>query len=768
MSYTHYMKKVLVSISIIAIVVIGVVLTSLFFTKPESITTKDISLPQKTNNTSCAVISSANKVYCFGGRDGNIDYDSIIEYDLTKKVLETKSTKLPAPTFGHSCVEDSGSNKIYCFGGYSPSFSSAIFEYNPQDGDLRTKSAYLPKGTGGISCAEFPENHKIYCFGGFTGESIPGPLTEGSYGEGIYRNAFVMSSQITEYDPSTDAIAVKKSVFPDGRDDTSCVYSVKTQKIYCFGGGNADSAFDQILEYDPSVDKLAIKEAKLPAKMEILSCAENSNNKIYCFGGKTIRADQSSILYNKISEYDPVADRLVTRPITLPVAIGGLQCVKDSSTPNNILCFGGWAEKSSDLIFEYYRGNKIYQIIEFIKKFKPVLPTWLEKAFQFGSGSSDTVYDMYCVSPIKIPLEQSVNAVSESASQLFIDKLYESSLEDLTSNLKNKIYINSEIPTALAHMGVKLIQADQFDDALAFLQCDAEKYYHSRSMYMLAQVYKHGSADYFPGSVMKTKIEPDLKQSYFWIAALMHIESIENNGLLDMSDSGWSIIGLLDSLQNDSSLSDNALLTKEQEAISFVGKRYPEVLNGEASVYAHSMRAMIPALENPGTIKKESNKPPTEPITPNIVVGAYVNKTHGLSMRVPTGWAFDESNAYTVSGGLVGSIGTFYDPKIGRGSDNASAPDIWIHFGSANGADLDTITTDFPIESKKVMILKNGLQAEIIVWTYTDQKRGPRKLLKLNVIKNDILYSVVGESLESDWVKYGKLIESSVLTFDFI
>lgn len=361
------MKKFLIFLSILAIIVIGVVATFSFFNKPESIITKDISLPQKINNTSCVVDSSANKVYCFGGRDGNIPYDSIIEYDLTKKVLETKSTKLPAPTFAHSCVEDSGSNKIYCFGGYNPSFSSVIFEYNPQDDELTTKRAYLPKGTGGISCAEFSETHKIYCFGGFTGESIPGPLTEGPYGKGIYRNVFVMSSQITEYDPSTDTIAVKKSIFPDGRDDTSCVYSAKTQKIYCFGGGNADSAFDQIFEYDPSVDKLAIKKARLPAKMDILSCAENSNNKIYCFGGETSRADQSHSLYNEISEYDPVADQLVTRPVTLPVAIGGLQCVKDSSTTNNILCFGGWAEKSSDLIFEYYRGNKIYQVIEFLK-----------------------------------------------------------------------------------------------------------------------------------------------------------------------------------------------------------------------------------------------------------------------------------------------------------------------------------------------------------------------------------------------------------------
>ena len=149
------MKKVLIFISIIAVIVIGVAATFLFFNKPESITTNNISLPQKTNNTSCVVNSSAQKVYCFGGRDGNIPYNSIIEYDLTKNVLKTKSTKLPVPTFAHSCVGDSSLDKIYCFGGYNPSFSSAIFEYNPQNDELTTKRSYLPKGTGGISCAEF-------------------------------------------------------------------------------------------------------------------------------------------------------------------------------------------------------------------------------------------------------------------------------------------------------------------------------------------------------------------------------------------------------------------------------------------------------------------------------------------------------------------------------------------------------------------------------------------------------------------------------------
>ena len=361
------MKKIIIFLLILAIIVIGVVATLVFFNEPESVVAKETLLPKKINNTSCVADSFTDKIYCFGGRDGNILYNSIIAYDLNKTVLETKSAKLPTATFAHSCVGNLGSNKIYCFGGYNPSFSSAIFEYDTQNDKLTMKNSFLPEGTGGLSCAESLATNKIYCFGGFTGKSVPGPLTEGAYGKGIYRNTFIMSDQVLEYDPDTDTIAIKKSALPGGRDDLSCVPSSNPPKIYCFGGGTADSAFDQIIEYDPVADKLDINEAKLPTKMDILSCAENSNNQIYCFGGETSRADQNHVLYNEISEYDPVADTLLTRPVTLPSAVGGLSCAKDSSTYNSILCFGGWAEKSSDLIFEYNRGNKINEILEQIK-----------------------------------------------------------------------------------------------------------------------------------------------------------------------------------------------------------------------------------------------------------------------------------------------------------------------------------------------------------------------------------------------------------------
>ena len=362
------MKKFLILLFIVFIIIVGIFIIFIFFNKPESILTKETSLPKKINNTSCIASSLTNKIYCFGGRDGSVSYDSILEYNSTKNTFEPQSNKLLSATFAHSCVEDSISNKIYCFGGYSPSFSSAIYEFDASVNELKLKQSILPKGLGGLSCAESLSNHRIYCFGGFAGESTPGPLTESPYGKEIYRNAFIMSNQIIEYDPSADKIEIKKSVLPGGRDDSSCVYSSKTQKIYCFGGGNADSAFDQILEYEPLTDSLAIKKARLPAKIDILSCVENSNYKIYCFGGETSRADQSHVLYREILEYNPITDELVTRPITLPTAIGGFSCVKSPSTYNDILCFGGWAEKTSDLIFEYSRGNRIYEILESLKK----------------------------------------------------------------------------------------------------------------------------------------------------------------------------------------------------------------------------------------------------------------------------------------------------------------------------------------------------------------------------------------------------------------
>ncbi|MEK7155940.1 MAG: hypothetical protein AAB734_03615 [Patescibacteria group bacterium] len=71
-------------------------------------------------------------------------------------------------------------------------------------------------------------------------------------------------------------------------------------------------------------------------------------------------------------------------------------------------------------------------------------------------------------------------------------------------------------------------------------------------------------------------------------------------GILDTStDLGWNIVSLLDGLQNDDSLSDEQLLNEEARAVRLVAERFPEAASHTGvEVYNHSMRALLPALEN--------------------------------------------------------------------------------------------------------------------------------------------------------------------------
>lgn len=193
-----------------------------------------------------------------------------------------------------------------------------------------------------------------------------------------------------------------------------------------------------------------------------------------------------------------------------------------------------------------------------------------------------SVYYTYCISSVKISSEQTTSMVSTSTFQSLANKLTKSSFGNLACNLKNKTYTDSQIPTALHYMGSKLIQGGQFDDSFAFYKCAAEKYYDLPSMYRVAQIYRHGTVSFsesLPEIIVKTKIEPDQKQAYFWIMALFHAESAQKTGITDPTyQIGWNIIAMLDSLQQSKFLIHKDLVEIEQNAVLFVSKKYPEIL----------------------------------------------------------------------------------------------------------------------------------------------------------------------------------------------
>ncbi|MBI2612204.1 hypothetical protein HYW59_00090 [Candidatus Kaiserbacteria bacterium] len=198
---------------------------------------------------------------------------------------------------------------------------------------------------------------------------------------------------------------------------------------------------------------------------------------------------------------------------------------------------------------------------------------------------------------------------------------------ELVCKLQNKEYPDDQLPTAIHYVGFKAAISGRFDTAFQFYGCAAEHYYDTPSMYRIAQVYALGS-DSFKDAIDDTsigmEIPQDLKRAYFWIAALAHTELMQQYGMLDAGTQlGWNAIALLDSLQNEESLSDEELVSIEDEAITFVSARYPSAVENRYGVYNHSMRAMIPALEaaqqDPSRIYQSPDDPSTyyvEPIIP--------------------------------------------------------------------------------------------------------------------------------------------------------
>lgn len=212
---------------------------------------------------------------------------------------------------------------------------------------------------------------------------------------------------------------------------------------------------------------------------------------------------------------------------------------------------------------------------------------------QVASTSAEliaSVYTAYCSPQVAVSTAEQSTSTARSLSE----QLSQTSFGALACNLENKTYNDSQLPIALLYMGSKLAQAVQFNDSVNFYKCAAEKYYNLTSMYSVAQVYKYGSAELqksFPDIVVKTEIKPDLKEAYYWITALIHTESAQKTGILDIAtQTGWNIIAMLDSLQQDQSLTDDDLRTEEEKAVTFVGKRYPEILETQSSVYDHSLR----------------------------------------------------------------------------------------------------------------------------------------------------------------------------------
>ncbi len=294
-----------------------------------------------------------------------------------------KSAALPSPRTMLSCAYSTANNKIYCFGGWSgTAMINQVIEYDPPTDIVTIKSAIVPtlngvNGRSGLSCANNPGNNRIYCAGGDTANGLVSqifeynPLTDtlavrtslssGRSGLSCTTNtsankincfggytSMANINQNAEYTPSSNSLVIR-AVLPSIRDESSCAFSAVTGKTYCFGGDvTGSNAVNEISEYDPVANTMVVKSTTLPAARKQHSCVTHTNGLIYCFGG----ASSFSIAARQIYEYNPATNTIVTLAHQLPAARTFLSCVSYPPT-NKIYCLGGSSPGAVSQIVEY-------------------------------------------------------------------------------------------------------------------------------------------------------------------------------------------------------------------------------------------------------------------------------------------------------------------------------------------------------------------------------------------------------------------------------
>ena len=250
-------------------------------------------------------------------------------------VVVMKGARLPAGTVHMACAGSAVTGRFYCFGGATSGnvLTDRIVEYDGGHDVILTKLATLPSPRYEVVAAASPATGKIYCFGG------------NAFG---YYNDF---DDILEYDPSADQLVVKNAKLASPRRCAGCAAYPATGRIYLFGGGHGyNTNYADVCEYSPSGDTLIIKSATLPSGRCLGGCAySTATRKIYYLGGAIL----PSTYLDEILEYDPSADRLVTKGARLPWINCAMACAADPAT-GKIYCFGG--QNSSglfDAVVEY-------------------------------------------------------------------------------------------------------------------------------------------------------------------------------------------------------------------------------------------------------------------------------------------------------------------------------------------------------------------------------------------------------------------------------
>ncbi len=268
------------------------------------------------------------------------------------------------------------------------------------------------------------------------------------------------------------------------------------------------------------------------------------------------------------------------------------------------------SDSASDFDIETYFLEKMKLEDEYAAIYEQIA---MKQMSRVAPADLISIYERYCTQ--ERPFAADLSPERYAALR---EELASLNLQELTCKLKSDVYWPGEIPSVLSSVGQRLADGGEFDAAVRLYQCAANQF-NTLAMYRIAQVFAYGSDGIIssaPDTIAYTPIARDLKSAYFWIAALVHTERQQNYGVLDTATQfGWNAIGLLDALQQSKELSDKDLLDTEVEVVEFVRIRYPFAQIDKTSVYNHSMRAMLPALEAAAEGRTEIRQSPDDPNT---------------------------------------------------------------------------------------------------------------------------------------------------------
>lgn len=168
------------------------------------------------------------------------------------------------------------------------------------------------------------------------------------------------------------------------------------------------------------------------------------------------------------------------------------------------------------------------------------------------------------------------NKTLQEERSKFIEDISKQDTNVLLDNLLQNRYSKLEVPLVMRTAALNYAEERKFDPSFNMYMCNAQKYYDPFSMYYVARIFALGDKGVksaVPEVVMKSKVQVDLKEAYFWMSSLAQIAVVYSE---DFLGNGETVSDFYNKLKED--LKDDPELSQIDQARVriFVAERYPQ------------------------------------------------------------------------------------------------------------------------------------------------------------------------------------------------